>query len=208
MARSAIKNVVRLDGITEVLRGLPRDLQTQILATAVAEAARPIVQAAKRNAESSRRTGALQASISARVRKYKRDAVATAVVGPDRSYYAGVAKLRKGDDKRGAEQPSRYAHLVEFGHNVAKGGKLRDEYVSEVALVRNSRGKLVRRRRRTERIRRFATGVVGGFVPAKPFLRPALLETSALAGANMLNGIRKGIERARAKLVRKGVHVR
>lgn len=206
MANSASRQVVKMEGIIEALQGIPRDLKTQILATAVGEAARPIVQSAKRHAESSKLTGALQASLASKVRKYKGDEVAVAVIGPDRSYYRGSGRLKKKDDRRGAEQPARYAHLVEFGHVIAKGGKLRNEYETEVVSYRLANGKLTRRKRVTDRVKKYATGVASGQVAAKPFLRPALAENQGLIESNLLNGIRKGIERTRAKLVRKGVH--
>lgn len=206
MANSSFQRIVRLEGISECLQGIPRELKADILATAVGEAAKPIVKSAKRHAAKSRLTGALQRSISSLVRKYKQNAVAVAVIGPDRRYYSAGKRLGKKADRRGADQPSRYAHLVEFGHTIAKGGTLRDVFEIKFARVITKTGKSVWRRVTTDRIKRYATGKSGGVVPAKPFLRPAVAENKGVSEAVILAGIKKGIERVRSRLVKKGVH--
>lgn len=109
-----------IEDLLGTLSGLPLDMQSDIIAAGVREGAKPVVKAAKGFAP--RDTGALKASITAVVRKQKRRGVAIALVGPNTSYYDGRKRVKKGASKEGANKPSRYAHLVEFGH-LTKGGK-------------------------------------------------------------------------------------
>lgn len=106
-----------LSKLIGTLSSLPIDMQETIIAAGVAEGAKSVVQAAKNFAP--RDTGALRASITSVVRKRKGTAVA--VVGPSTSYYSGKKRLKKGASKEGASKPSRYAHLVEFGHLTQTG---------------------------------------------------------------------------------------
>jgi hypothetical protein len=82
-------------------------------------------------------TGGLRRSIGFAVRVYRRGG---------RSVY-GIVGPRRGFGVNGTE-PANYAHLVEYGHAIAVGGRL-------------TRG------------RRIQLGVLAGTVAARPFLRPA-----------------------------------
>lgn len=156
-----------------VLAGLPEDLRREILATTMGKAGAHVAGKMRRKAP--RVTGALAKSITYVVRKYGDGARTISVVGPNRKYVT----------KDGA-RPANYAHLVEFGHRVAKGG----------ALDRlDGRGKA-------------GTGKQGGFVPAKPFMRPGLIESQASLPQVMLEGVQKGMDKAIAKRVRAGTHKR
>jgi HK97 gp10 family phage protein len=157
-----------IEGISEVLNALPSDLRKQIMSTAMGEAAKPIVRAAKTFAP--RKTGALRTSINHVVRKYRDGESVVAIIGPDKDYYGSGKRLKKTADRRGADRPSKYAHLVEFGHAV-KGG------------------------------------VGAKLVQPKPFMRPAVMSAASSTGETLAEGVRKGIERTRARLVKKGLHV-
>lgn len=116
----------KLEGVQElnrVLEGLKDPMRTRVLAEGVTLAAKPLVQAAKSYAP--KRTGALRKSIKAVVRRYPRKGVAIAVVGPSTEFFKSGKKIKnpkKGESRSGIDQPSKYAHLVEFGHQ-NKGGK-------------------------------------------------------------------------------------
>lgn len=154
-----------------VLNGLPEDVRREVLATTMGKAGAHVAR--KMRDKAPRVTGALAKSISYVVRKYGKGERTIAVVGPNRKYVT----------KDGA-RPANYAHLVEFGHRVAKGG----------ALDRlDGRGKA-------------GTGKLGGFVPAKPFMRPGLMAAQASLPQVMFDGVQKGLDKAIAKRVRQGTH--
>lgn len=172
---------------TAVLQGLPREVSARILATATKAAIQPIKVAAKRYAKRSERTGALRDSITDKVVNYERTATAVGLVGPARGYYKKGKRLGKGANYLGSDSPSKYAHLVEFGHRV----------------VAPKRGTSIRRGT--------ATGPAAGkkkWVPAKPFLRPAGLTTKAEQSANFYRGLDRGINTTRNRLIRAGAHTR
>lgn len=187
MATVYHKHVEGLGELSAALQGIPRDLRTQVLAVAVKKAAAPVVRAAKQFAQRSRRTGALQKSITSTVRKYKNDGVAVAVIGPDKAYYGDGKRLKKGADRTGADKPANYAHLVEFGH-----------------LSRAGTGTNVATAKGTSR--RKGTFEAQSFILPQPFMRPALASTAGVVRGELIKGISTGIERTRARLVKKGLH--
>lgn len=167
------------------------ETQAEILEKAVKAACQPILVAAKRYAKRSEQTGALRDSLTIKTKSYVNDnrAVAVGMVGPDRKYrvrgkIAGALSVLFAAAKGNARRPADYAHLVEYGHRIAKGGNLRDKH--ELTLVRtgaySKSGREVRRWRRGKIIEA-AKGTVAGHVPAKPFLRPALVTTRAQQSA-------------------------
>lgn len=174
MANSASyrKTITGLDGISKILRGLPETMQTLILADGVEAAAKPIERAAKRLVPV--RTGALRMSIGHKVVRGKNAPFAMALIGPDRGSYRGGQRIAKGSDSRGADKPVNYAHLVEFGHIAVKprkGTSLRKKSAQTV-----------------------------GFVPARPFLRPAVIAAEVESINALAQGISSGIEKARVRL--------
>lgn len=46
----------------------------------------------------------------------------------------------------------------------------------------------------------------GSFVPGKPFLRPALAASRTAVRQALVEGVGKGIERVRARMIKKGIH--
>jgi len=170
-----------LAGISEVLRGLPQAIQDEIMATALDAAAAPIEGYAKQFADASLRTGALKDSISHVVRTYRGGLNAVALIGPDKGAYRSGRRLKKGDDFTKAGKPHKYAHLVEFGHRI----------------VAPKAGTSIRKKTAT---------VLGGFVSARPFMRPAVIAGQAATGETLAQGMAKGIEKTRARLVKAGAH--
>lgn len=207
-----------MDDLRAALRGLASpETQATILESAVKAACQPILVAAKRYAKRSEDTGALRDSLTIKTVKYKTNgkAVAVGMVGPDRQYRAkgrvvknlsALFAATKGDIRR----PANYAHLVEFGHQIARGGSLRGKF--ELKLVGigrfTSKGKELKRWRKGRQIEA-AKGTAAGFVPPKPFLRPAVITTRGQQSAAFERAIAAGLDRELRKLNRKaGLRVR
>lgn len=186
MARNSALKGVAFTGSEQLfsaLNALPREMRDEILKTAVDRAARPTVKAAKKHARKSRRTGALERSIAARVKNYKATATAVAIIGPDRGRYGAGKRLKKGSDMRQSHMPAKYAHLVEFGHYSAAG-----------ANVRKSKGTSTKS----------GTFRANSFILPKPFMRPAFAETKSQIESELTKGIGAGVERVRAKAIKAG----
>jgi hypothetical protein len=202
MANSAYKHITGMDTVTGILQVLPREVRNDIMKTSLAAAARPIVRAAKRYARSSRQTGALMQSIDQKVINYRNTNTAVAIVGPRRDYYRAGKILGRKDNRAGASRPANYAHLVEFGHRarnseqntklktVIKTGAAERRRAAEAGELTSAGG-----------VRRALT-----WVPAKPFIRPAAMTAAPQAAAAFVKGMEKGIERTRAKLIKRGTH--
>lgn len=77
---------------------------------------------------------------------------------------------------------TKYAHLVEFGHHAVKPRK-----------------NTTRRKKTAQDVR---------WVPAKPFMRPAIATTQGAVAVALTQGIGQGIEKVRASLVKQGTHAR
>lgn len=179
MANSALIGF-KLDGLDEVrnvLKTLPKELADKVLQTALTRAAAPVVKAAKRNAPV--RTGALRQSIGTIVKKGKRDGSVYAVIGPRRGYYRQGKALKKTADNTGADQPANYGHLVEYGHMAVKPDK----------------GATLREKKRNWKKARAVR-----FIPPKPFLRPALMNSKTEVIAEMAKGVAEGMQRQLKRL--------
>lgn len=155
--------------IERILNGVADDVRTELAAKGVGAVGERIENAAR--AFAPMKSGALKASLGTRVIRNPERAKAVAIVGPRRGRFVGGSQLAKGI--RGGDQPSKYAHLEEFGHVTVqsrKGGTLRKGTARKV-----------------------------GFVPARPFMRPAtMLITPAAAGimADVIgNGIINSVKR-------------
>lgn len=184
------KGAVHIEGLEELsgfLNQLPKEVREQILAVAVDRAARPVVKRAKSFAQRSVRTGALQESLGHVVRKYKRKGTAVAVVGPRKGWFEGRKVLGKGDDKSRGTMPSKYAHLVEFGHATAAGtGR----------SLKAGKGKNTRE----------GTFEASAFVLGQPFLRPALAAARNEVRNELLLGIADGLKKFRQRAGKAGTH--
>lgn len=105
--------------LQETLKGIAEDVKAEVLAVCVKEASKPVVRSIKAAVQVGDWDLAnLRASITAGIRKSKRNGTAKAYVGPEvGGHYRGGKRLnKKKDDLRGSSGPSRYAHLIEFGH--------------------------------------------------------------------------------------------
>ena len=184
------------------------EMRDAVLAEATKAAIQPIKIAAKRYAQRSRDTGALQASITDKVVNYPRNGKAVGLVGPDRSFYREGVRVKGrvahafARLQGGARRPAKYAHLVEFGHVIAKGGKLSPTYRIELLATGkvSKSGKPIRRWKRAG-VEKDAPGHAAGFVPAKPFMRPAMAATQAEQAEGFYNGLERGYVRAITRAV-------
>jgi len=183
MPRKPVLRLVHTSGlpqISAVLEGLPKAMRTKILAAAVGAAAKILVTSAKRYARRSEDTGRLRDSITHVVRRYEHDARAVAITGP--IVEKGARALRRSAGN-GTKPAVKYAHLIEFGHHIVTGGSGRD-----------------RQRRRGN------SGRSNGWVPAKPFMRPAFAVSQQAMQKALAEGIAAGIKTERASLMRSGAH--
>lgn len=130
MARGS-NRVARLDfdlaavlDLQKTLAGISEEIRAEVIVDMVAEGAKPLVRSIKAKVPVD--LGNLKASITTGLRIKKRKGTAVAYVGPEvGGYYKGGKRLnKKKDDLRGSSGPSRYAHLVEFGHVARDGSRV------------------------------------------------------------------------------------
>lgn len=149
-----------------------------ILRNSVTYSITPIVQTAKRMARVD--TGTLKRSIVKKVKQY-RETTVTGIVGPDASVkLLGAVSVRDGRVYRKTlRRPAFTAHLVEFGHRIAIGGKL-----TRI------------RRRKTGNVTVGGSGTSAGFVKPYPFMTPAIDATSSTVEDRLESKIGEGIRKA------------
>ncbi len=138
-----------ITGETELARavaGLPAAIERNAAFEALVIALLPVIEAAKLHVPVD--SGDLRRAIGFRIKKYRHTIL-------------GIVGALRGQGTDGRE-PANYAHLVEFGHRVAAGGKL-----DRLDGRHVKRGVFE------------AKGVEVGFVPPHPFLRPAWEEKKA-----------------------------
>lgn len=171
--------VTGLGQLDKNLRELGPKVYKRVMRKAVRAGAKPLVSATKSRAPN--QTGTTKKSIGVVIRSYPAKETVIAVVGPKKETTAVVIaghKVKK-------HVPANIAHLVEGGHRIVKGGKLK--------VSGKDRSKGIN-----------ATGRVVGHVPPHPFLGPAL-ETSKAAILNGLSDkMRQGITQEAAKLKKDG----
>lgn len=168
------------------LEGVKVGVQNTVLRAAIRKACGPLAKAAKQNAPTRKRrakdgpTGLLKKSIGFRVVRTKRGVI-VGLVGSRRRFMGYAGKKKR--------VPANYAHLVEFGHRIAVGGKL---------LRIEQPGK--RRRSQANET------IVGssGFVPGRPFMRPAWTAGKRQAQETIRNEVRLGIARIAKRYAAKG----
>lgn len=200
------RHVVGDQQLIDALRGLTADMRERTLESGVRELVKPIKRAAKNYAGRSRETGALQASIDDKVINYPARGKTVGLVGPDKHYYV-KGKRVKGTLSKAMHaerrRPSNYAHLVEFGHIAANA-------TANAAAKRMVRwtGKEKKRANEAGESLPSAGRRVKSFVPAKPFLRPAVETTQAEQEAGFYRGLERGWNKAVEKETAAGRHVR
>lgn len=166
-----------------VLNELPKAVRGEVLAEALKKAVVPI----RRHtiAKAPKDTGALKKSITAKVIAYPKDGRAVALIGPDRNYYMGNKRVRKGGDRRGANKPSKYAHLVEFGHYSG---------VSSLGFGGFAKGTTLRKK----------TAQARSFILPRPFLRPGLMAGASAANTILSAEIENAMAKVRARMIKSG----
>ena len=132
--------------LAKALQGIPGRISQEAAFAALVEALLPVVNAAKARAPVE--SGDLKRSLGFTIKRYKKSKILLGIVGPLRGYGTG------------GREPANYAHLIEYGHRIARGGKLD-----------RTDGRRVRRGLFEAR------GTDVGFVPPRPFMRPAWDET-------------------------------
>lgn len=125
MAFAVRMRVAGMDRLLKRLDGLEKKVRNQILRKATFKASEPVYKDARRSAPKGE-TGLLKKSIGRRVRVYRKSGVVVVVVGPRtgfRKSRAGrvVTALGKKYQAAGVN-PTRYAHLVEFGRRPVVAG--------------------------------------------------------------------------------------
>lgn len=171
----------------QLLKALPPSVEARVMSDAVGVALKPIQRLARTLAP--KRTGALRKSIAVLVKRYPKDGKIVGLVGPDNDYYASGKRVKPGGNRRGADRPAKYAHLVEFGHysgaSSAKFGGL-------------EKGTSIRK----------GTATPKTFVLAQPFMRPAVQMGAPQAIADLEKGVEVGIKREAGRLASKLKRIR
>ncbi len=186
------------------LRLLEERLRLKIVRAALRKAAKPIIDAAKRNAKTTdarmgERLGGLSDSMGSVVRNYQKKVIC--VVGS----LHGKVYQRKGKK----ELPAKIAHLVEFGHRIVVGGTaapIQPEGYIPGKLVWNTQLRTLvgnvpgsRRTARSKRTGKSGQGKTAGTVRGQPFLRPAWDSQRSAAQSTLEQEIAAGIEREAAQ---------
>lgn len=170
------QRVLGAEELRYVLKELGPKLDKKLSAKALRKGASPILKAARKNARKlgTRGERQLAKSMGIRIKRYTARGITYAAVGP--RWPQGA-----------------HGHLVEFGHRTAKRG------TGTLARVVKPGA-----RARTNTISKVTGeaggGVVGGFVPAHPFLRPAYDANKAQAQALMAQEFAAGVEREAQQL--------
>ena len=172
------------------LAALPQKTLDKVVPQALTAVSKPIIAAARRNLTSHglKGSGFLKKSIGKVIRKggkYRARGNVLLVIGarsPGQGATPGSGKWVFVDAKGKKHVPANYAHLIELGHRIAKGGK----------LTRKTRSGV-----------RVGVGTSGGRVQAFPFLRPALDSNRSRAVRDFGDRAWKGIKREAAKLAAK-----
>jgi len=176
------------------LRLVEQNVRKKVVGAALRKAAKPLIEAARRNAKvaapGGKRYGGLSRSIGSVIRNYQR--VILCVIGPmkDREY------TREGKK----EVPAKIAHLVEFGHRIAVGGQLQPlvpkGWTPELVWSRVQKT-MVFKHGAPRRLRAGKpVGKQKGTVPGYPFMRPAWDSQRATAQSVFEQEFSAGIEAA------------
>ncbi|MBN2024080.1 MAG: HK97 gp10 family phage protein [Pirellulales bacterium] len=199
MARRAVGNIqigIDVRGDVEakaLLDALPFRVYRRVLRSAVAKATRPIVRDAKALAPKRNRTvdeqgrevgptGLLRKSLGFVIRTYLTRGVVLGVIGPRKGFRTII-------DGR-PRDPIHYAHLVEFGYRIARGGTLATTTGGDARAARKDKKK--------------HKGVHVATHLARPFLRPAHKSNERRAMSTIEREVAAGIKREAAKLAAKG----
>lgn len=182
---NSVRMQVQLSGFDEfrvLMAELPASVEARVLSDAISHAVKPIVARAK--ALAPRKTGALQRSLTSVVRRYPGKGKIVAVIGPDKDYYSGGKRMRRGESRKGADRPAKYAHLVEFGHFSGTHSGQFGGFKKGTSL-------------------RQGNATAASFVGPKPFLRPAVAAGEREAATRLADGVEIGMAREIKRLAGK-----
>jgi hypothetical protein len=143
-------------------------------------------------------TGALKKAMDNKVKEYEDGGVVIGLIGPRTGAYTtghAVQRVKKNAGESGFEyrkrtkgmvQPSKYAHLVEFGHRSVHGGGAVPNMGGKVKGVWNSvnEGRSLRK----------GTIKATSYVPPVPFLRPAFDSGIGALETTLADATRKAME--------------
>lgn len=176
---------LELTGFDELLlqlHALPEAIENKWCKKAMAQGGKVIADAAKSLCPSE--TGILRRSIGVKAKVYKPSHTSVAIIGPRRGYSSADPS------GKGVRVPTKYAHLVEFGHKVypREAGAL-------AATTRRLANKLRRRGNDAGYARAMAhlASMASGTVEPKPFLRPAFDQNQGAAMDAVAAILREGI---------------
>lgn len=150
-------------------------------------------------------TGALKQSIDNKVKLYENGGAVIGLIGPRTGAFSvgegNPRKIQKNKGESGREysqrtkgeiKPSKYAHLVEFGHRSVHGGGGLPNFGEHVKGVWNSVNK-------NKSIRK-GTISPTSFVPPTPFLRPAFDSGISNLETTLANSTKEAMEKEFSKL--------
>lgn len=170
---SNYRNVTGLGALSAALQSIPAEMRTHILEDGVKGVVGVMLPVAKVHAKASERTGALQASLTTKTINYPAAGKVFGAMGPARGRYVGL---------RGAGRIA-----------ARRAGPL-------LALAAAAEGALGQPSKYAHLVERGHIAANGRLVPAKPFIRPAVVGTTAAQGAAFFDGVAKGYDRALRKL--------
>lgn len=164
--------------LEKVLKQLPDRLARNVTFNGLRAGGRVIASAAKANLRSngSVDTGALAEAIKVETRKRSRKGSAVVAVGIENK---ASQRSRKGADKSMKVNPSKYAHLVEFGtepHVIQPKKRKRLAFQGNDGLVVTS-------------------AIQHPGTVAKPFMRPAVDQYGKTAASKITETMARGVER-------------
>lgn len=165
--------VTGLEQSIQKLEGMKRGLRNRHLRKAVRAAVAPQVKQVKASMTFADDTGVLRRSITSKIKTYP-SGYTMGVVGPRAQTLTAHSRSK---NRQVSRNPAKYTHLVEFGHRIAKGGALRNQYATEWTVVNGKR----RRRRNMNRITKLGLGSSSGYVQGRPFLGPGFDRSSSAA---------------------------
>lgn len=198
---------IELHGAKELhvrLRSLHRKAAVKVARSATTAAARVQAKAAKSLAPVAEfGGGSTKKSMSVRVKQYASKGVFFGVVGPGKeAKYQVSRQMPSGKQILKTAVPSRYIHLITYGHRIVLGGTL-SHRESKAGFnrfgVQRRTTRLSAEQKRKGSAARTGSGRVVGFVPPNAFLRHASQQSSNRAVQVFTSNMTAGIERAWSK---------